>query len=198
MTDITVQVNAVTDDARSYSDGWSFSTWSTTHYIWKIRVWWSQRDFWVWNRFTGVTIPQWATIVSAMLDMYNATAWEWTTVEMKIVWNDVDDAVTYSTSNKPSDNVDTTASLSVSVDVATFQTAQGFWNILRDIKDIIQEIVNRAWWVSGKSIAIVCRDDWSADDSNISVSTEDRAAWRWMTLDITYTVWWVTRRIFVS
>ena len=63
---------------------------------------------------------------------------------MEIVGNDVDNASAYSAGNKPSDNTDTTASFTASVDVATFEGVVGFGNITRDIKDVIQEIINRA------------------------------------------------------
>lgn len=191
-----LQVNASADDARSNSSGWAYSHTITTHYI-GIK-WWI--DYWIGNRWTSVDIPQGATINSAILDMYNATIGEWTTVEMEIVGNDVDDAPAYSTSNKPSDNTDTTASFTTSIDVSTFQTAQWFGNITRDIKDVVQEIVNRAWWVSWNSMAIVLRDNWSSASNNISISTYDRATDRGMKLDVTYTTWWgwPTRRVFIT
>lgn len=182
-----LQVLASSDDARSYSDGGSYSHTGTTHYIGKIRVTWQQRDFYVGNRFNNVDIPQWATINSAILDMYNANAWEGTTVEMIIVAWDSDNTSTYSSSNTPADQVDTTATFTTSVSVATFETAEWFGNITWDIKSPIQEVIDRGSWASGNSLSINCRDNWSADNTNISISTYDRDTARWMKLDITYT-----------
>lgn len=182
MPTLNEQVSAGADDARSNSTGGSYNNNQTTYYIGKK----GGVDYWIGHRFQAVAVPQGATIESAILDLYNATIGQGSEVSMLVVGNDVDDAAAYGVSNKPSDNVDTSASELFTFDVSAFQAAQGFGNVTWDIASIIQEIVDRTGWVSGNDLAIVTRDGGSAADNNISISTYDRASDRGAKLTITY------------
>ena len=104
-------------------------------------------------RFQDVTIPQGATLVSAVLEF---TTDETDSGSTSIVINgqDADDAATFTTTNSDlSDRTTTTASVAWSSLPA--------WNTVNeihqspDITTIIQEIIDRPGWASGNALAIL-------------------------------------------
>lgn len=181
MATLNLAVSSSTDDARVTSGG-SLNLTITTQYL-GIK---DGIDYYMGLRWQDVTIDQGDTINSAVLDLYNATIGEGTTVELLFEGHDADNVVTYSASFKPTDITPTTATVTDSVSVSTFETAQGFGNVTWDVTAIIQEIINRPGWVNGNSLAIRIRDNGSSAANNLSVSTYDRAADRGAKLTIDY------------
>jgi len=108
-------------------------------------------------RFTGITIPQGATITSAYLNVTCHTEQSGTTVNTRISADDTDDAATFSTE----EDFDTRWSgrTTARVDWDNIPV----WNVdteytSPDIKTVIQEIVDRASWESGNDIALFWDD----------------------------------------
>lgn len=110
--------------------------------------------------FTGVTIPQGATINSASLILtgagtYNAGA---ATIQATIYGEDADDSAVLTTANgNMSTRTNTTASVATgSLVSVVLDTEYPF-----DVTSIIQEIVDRAGWVSGNALTLLLRDNGS-------------------------------------
>mgnify|MGYP001399908884 CR=1 FL=1 len=108
-------------------------------------------------RFTGVTIPQGATIDSATLDV-EIISTTYDDPDLTIYAEATDDAATFaSSSNNISGRTSTTAT------VTWTATAIGAGvKTSPSIAAIIQEIVNRPGWVSGNNIAIIINANSSA------------------------------------
>lgn len=184
MPTVNLQVNASTDDARNVAGDASKQTNPITQHLGKF----STTDYYNGFRFTNVTVPQGATIQSALIDFYYAEAKSGTTASVIFYGQDVDDATTFNvTTDHPEGKTPaTTATVAHNYTLSNFSTL-GFGNETVDIASIIQEIVNRAGWVSGNDIVIVGHDNGSSDDNYFGFSTYDRATDRGATLAVTYT-----------
>lgn len=131
-------------------------------------------------RFTGVTIPQGATIDSATLDV-EITSTTHDDPDLTIYAEATDDAATFtSSSNNISGRTSTTATVtwtatSIGAGVKTSPSIAG----------IIQEIVNRPGWVSGNDIAILMNGRSGA--SFFRIRTINAGSGSPAKLDITYT-----------
>ncbi len=103
-------------------------------------------------RFTGLTIPQGATITKAYIEFVADKASSGT-VSLVIKGEAKDNSTTFTTASKNiSSRVKTTASVAWSPETWTdagvvYQTCE--------LKTIVQEIVNRSGWVSGNSMAFI-------------------------------------------
>ena len=107
-------------------------------------------------RFTGVSIPQGATIQSAYIQFTTDESQTGTTVNVRIRGEASDDAAAITNGNSNiSSRADTTASVSWSA-IPGWSTVpeSGANQKTPDIKTIIQEIVNRGGWTSGNDILI--------------------------------------------
>jgi len=102
-------------------------------------------------RFNGVTIPQGATIMAAQLEFYS-TVQQTAALDVQIWGQAADNAVTFDAGTKPSTRLHTTAVIAHS---SNTQWNANSWNGLHDVKDVVQEIVNRAGWQSGNSLALL-------------------------------------------
>lgn len=105
-------------------------------------------------RFQGVTIPQGSIIQSAFIQ-FKADAAHSTSVTVKILGENADNAAAFTTAtNDITNRADTTASVTWTipnwVTVGDILAAQK----TPDLKTIIQEIVNRGGWASGNSLVI--------------------------------------------
>lgn len=115
-------------------------------------------------RFTGVTIPQGATINSARLDVICRADQSTTVVRSNLRGEAVDNAAQFSTEANYIGRARTTA-LVVWDNIVAWVVESTYASV--DISAIIQEVVDRELWVSGQSLVIF----WEEDGS-------DNGAWR--------------------
>ena len=109
--------------------------------------------------FSSVTIPQGATITNAYVKFKAAQNQSGANCDLTIVGNDVDNAVSPTSYTEYPLLVLTTAT------VAWDNVPAWSINTLYDSPDIstiIEEIVNRAGWVSGNNLALMFRDNGSS------------------------------------
>lgn len=127
-------------------------------------------------RFTNVTIPQGATIVSATLDFWNEYDEYGDHVKGLIYGEAADDAVIFSSGNPPVSRPLTTASAAwdSSGTIASEAWISTTSNAPPDISAIVQEIVNRSGWAAGNALAIIGRDNGCGSDWNWNFADFDR------------------------
>ena len=143
MTTLNLQVTASTDDAWENAAGTVNTTGATIGTL-------STGNMWGGFRFLNVTVPNAATInAGTQLQVYiNSTSFD--DLVCDVYAQAIDDAATFSTSaNDISSRSLTTAKTSVNA------TAIGVGWYVISLTSVIQEIVNRAGWVSGNDIAII-------------------------------------------
>jgi hypothetical protein len=198
--DPTFTVGASSDDTEMYWNGsnWYYSglssQWSRAGYIDATHL-----KYGGGFRWTNITIPQSSTINSAYLTVVCAVARNGTAVNTKITGNDVDNATTWST------QADYQARRGTIVGGANndyITSAQVDWDGIGawlagtsydspSIVSVIQEIVNRAGWVSGNALALWW-DDYDDRSSHAAACVRYAAAWDDVTYDppkltVTYT-----------
>ena len=110
---------------------------------------------WVGFRFQNVTIPQGSTVDTAYL-IFKSESSNTETTHLTIFGDDVNNSVTFSSSNKLSTRSLTSASVTWS-SVANWSS--GGTHNSPEIKTIVQEIVDRGSWSSGNSLSILFRSD---------------------------------------
>ena len=98
----------------------------------------------MYSAWMGVTVPKDATITAANLS-YKAYASASTTVPTKIYFNAIDDS--FDPTNRTTYNALARTTANVAWSMPSFTA--GTWYDSPDISSIVQEIVNRAGWVSG-------------------------------------------------
>ncbi len=111
---------------------------------------------WVAFRFAGVTVPQGAQITAAYVSMRAADS-NTESTDLTVFGHDSDDAATFNTS---SHNISSRPRTSASVtwhNVPNWSMNQYYQT--PEIKDIIQEIVDRPGWASGNDLVILIRTD---------------------------------------
>ncbi|WP_439946505.1 hypothetical protein [Streptomyces sp. BBFR109] len=186
MSTLNLQVSASTDDARNVNGNGAFNSNAVSYRIGND----AGTDVWDGFRWLNVTIPQGATITSALLNLYSAETAVGTTAAIIFYGEKSANAATFSstTAGKPEGRTRTTATAPFSVDTTPWKTTgAGFSTPTFELKDLVQEIVNQATWVSGNALAIVGHDNGSAASNNIGFSTYDRDVTRGAKLSITYT-----------
>lgn len=99
-------------------------------------------------RFQNVTIEQGSTIVTAKIYLVQRRSGGGTP-NIKWFGHDVDNAPKFSSGVMPHSVPKTTASTNFITSGTSFSTIE------HDIKTIVQEIINRAGWVSGNSLAVM-------------------------------------------
>lgn len=184
MPTINIQVSASSDDARNINGGAAKQINPVTQHLGKFNA---TDDYWNGFRWTNVTIPQGATITSAVLDLYSAQVTAGTTA--KTIWYGVLEAntATFDTSTSyPEGKPRTTASVTKDFSTSTW-AGLGFGVDPFDVTPLIQEIVNQGGWSSGNALALVAHDNGSANTNYVGHSTYDRATDRGAKLAITYT-----------
>lgn len=105
-------------------------------------------------RFTGIAIPQGATIVSARLEFYVPVD-NWIYLEMDIGAEASDNSLTFSETTRPSLRSLTNNRAVHSSDDYWLENT---WNMLEDVAPVVQEIVNRPGWQSGNSLSLIVRN----------------------------------------
>ena len=171
MTNFQTSVAASSDDAQQ-----SNATMDLTGTTLQLTA----ADRWIGVLFTNVTIPNAATIDDANVDFEVGSA-SFDDVVATIYGNDVDSASTFTTTNND-------------ISSRALTDANVSWNVTSlgtgikstpDIKSIIQEIVNRAGWSSGNSIAILFDGGTS---TNLRCASFDHALQAAPLLNVNYTV----------
>jgi hypothetical protein len=109
--------------------------------------------------FPVVTVPKNSTITRAILQNVGGAELTGTTCKALVYGNDVDNATL------PVDYASAVALVTTSA-VLTLNnipewSASPTVNTIGDVKDIVQEIVNRSGWVSGNSLQIITNDNGS-------------------------------------
>jgi hypothetical protein len=127
-------------------------------------------------RFRNVTIPQGATIVSAIVEVESDGADANDTCNVTIYGDDTDDAAVFSTYADYVARADTTAHIHWDAIPHWFA---GTHYQTPDISTVVQEIVSRAGWVSGNSMAILMDDNVSSVNAFRRPVAWDHAAVRY-------------------
>ncbi|MBN1211423.1 MAG: hypothetical protein JXA92_02490 [candidate division Zixibacteria bacterium] len=144
------QVAAGTDDAKTYNNNLSTSDidavlgFTGEYYC----------DYLA--RFTDVTVPSGATIDSAFLSLHCSSSQSGTTCNAIICAEDTNSAAAFSTWNDY-DNRHLTGSSTAWNDIGAHTLLT--WYRTPDIKNIIQEVVNRGSWSSGQAVAVFIQDN---------------------------------------
>lgn len=168
MPTLNLQVGASSDDARENSGtmGLVAST---------INIGGGQQ---LGFRFTNVTVPQAATIDSAILSLYLTSTDNDTPNGLTVGMEDVDDAATFaSTTNNISDRTRTST-----VNWNGTNIGSG-WKAI-DVTTPVQAVVNRAGWISGNAMAALLH---GITGANVTIQTYDGNTSLAAKLDITYT-----------
>lgn len=106
-------------------------------------------------RFTGLTIPQGATITNAYVQ-FLAGETDSNSTSTTIRGHDTDDAETFTTSGPSNVTSHPTTSSSASWSPSAWTVGQSdAAQRTPDISAVIQEIVDRAGWVSGNDLALI-------------------------------------------
>lgn len=104
-------------------------------------------------RFTGLNIPQGATIASAHLEVY-ALQTGWINLNMNFSAEAIGNSPAFSANNAPAQRLLTTQQVSHTSDT---QWLSNTWYTLDEIAPIIQEIINRPDWQSGNNLSLIIK-----------------------------------------
>ena len=126
-------------------------------------------------RFTSINIPQGATIISASLILTCSITNAVTTVKTRISAEDVDDAATFTNTAAFDLKYANRTTMQVDWDISSGWTLDAEYTS-PDIGQVIQEIVNRAGWVSGNDLVLLWEDFENRSDKNESCR---RHAYAW-------------------
>jgi hypothetical protein len=135
-------------------------------------------------RFTGVNIPQGATIDSAYFKL-RAASFSGSIPTTRVIGQDADNAATFSTYADYTGRSRTASEVSWTPS----EWVGGTWYTSPDIKTVVQAIVNRAGWVSGNALVIFWQHalGWGGVDQNLSAYSYDYNAAYAPKLEITWT-----------
>lgn len=142
-TAVEIQVSADSDDAEQDNGGGMQLT-HTKIELGQMR--------WVGFRFTGVYVPQGATITTAYLKIRSADS-NTETTNLTVFGHADDNAGTFTSSNNNISNRTRTSASANWNPVPSW--SNGTWYQTPEIKTIVQEVVDRAGWTHGNSLAIL-------------------------------------------
>lgn len=108
---------------------------------------------WQGVRFLGVSLPQ-GSIINEALFQIQAAFTQWSILGLTIYGDDADNSAAWSDPTRPSQRSLTTASFAYAQDEQWGGLA---WSTIADIKDIVQEIVDRPGWQAGNALSVVVR-----------------------------------------
>lgn len=155
MATLDKQVSADNDDCAVY---WNGSAWVIALIATSTQAGWYSVTFAKMGsglRFQSITIPKGAFITEAHLTFTADNDHSINTVKTRVRGEDVDDAATFSTVANYNGRPRTSAS--IDWDTIAAWTAETEYDS-PDIKTVIQEIIDRAGWVSGNDIVIFWDD----------------------------------------
>lgn len=162
-----------------YSTPPSFNNSGDRFYVGDI----SSENYGSFCRFLGVDIPPGADILTAHLDLTSvALTGTVTDIHAKIKGNDADNATAPNSVGTFNSLVRTSAV----VEWDPTAWVAGTTYALPDITAIIQEIVDRAGWVSGNALQIILEDDSSTSNNYVQVYSFEHATGKEPRLFITY------------
>lgn len=150
---LTVSLNSITDGVNQ--DGGRFSY--NYREIW-LGTGQNVKQSYAGLRFNQLNIPQKATIISAMLQVYTPRA-TWTNMAFRTYGHAADNSPTFSYTTRPSTRALTNANTLHNSNVA-WNTKT--WYTVSDVRPIISEIINRSGWKSGQSLSLVLKGAGSA------------------------------------
>jgi len=172
-----VSVAATGDDGHEYpQDTWvSTSAWMG-HY--------GTSDLWTCTRFLGINITKGYSITSATYKITgHQTEGGTYTVNCRVKAQAIDSASAPSGTNLPSDFSYTTNYTDVSYSTTSWA------DVVKDIdvKDIVQELVNRSGWSSGNALNLVILNNGTTGNDDISIYDYGLDSAKTATLTIVYT-----------
>lgn len=136
-------------------------------------------------RFPGLAIPIGATITAATLTLRSTAGLSGAGTAKRLIYADAaDNSAAVATRNDGVGRTKTTANVAWDVSVWTSTTDY----TSADIKTVIQEIVNRAGWVSGNAIQLLLIDNGTPNDLFAKFMSRDGSSSTCARLTISYTV----------
>jgi hypothetical protein len=118
------------------------------------------------TRFRNVMIPQGSRIIKAFIRGTCRSNHLGTDVHIKIYFNDSDDAVAPTTGTQCNDLVLTSAELSL--DHLSVWSPDSQYDT-PELKDMVQEVVNRSGWASGNAMMVILKDNGSTNVDGNSI-----------------------------
>jgi cell division septation protein DedD len=175
----TVKVSAGADDAYDYS---ATEFWNNTS---TMRVGDnSGKKATMGFRFSGVNVPAGATITGAILRVKSYQAWS-NALHLKVSAEAADNAGSFADASvRPSARVKTVRQ----VDWDPGAWSSGVWYEGPDLKDVVQEVVNRSGWAGGNALVLLLADDGSATSVNRLVYAYNSGSANGVELQIQYTI----------
>jgi hypothetical protein len=147
------QVGASSDDcSKEYTTTWTFSLVAT-----RMRMGYSSSGLLKMGaamRWTGVTIPQGATITSAVVEYYASDTRAADDVNVYIRGEKSVNALTFVNLTDYDGRTWTSATVDWTMDDYT----SGNWYNSTDVSSVVQEVVSQVGWVSGNSLVIEIQD----------------------------------------
>ncbi len=113
-------------------------------------------------RFNDIAIPQGATITTAYLVLTQYTSYASAQPILKVAAQDIDDSPTFSSGNGPMDRSGQLTTAQIDWTPAAGTSDVQFQS--PDITSVVQEVINRAGWVSGNSLSIILAPNEAAVD----------------------------------
>jgi len=135
-------------------------------------------------RFRNVTVPNGATITAAHIEIVATGGTTTGSVVSNIYADDIDDAVA-PTDDTEHDALTRTTAFTAWDNPAAWRTGTTYNS--PDIASVIQEVVDRAGWVSGNALQILWDDDGSGSNYDLWGATFESTAWDAPLLYIAYT-----------
>jgi hypothetical protein len=134
-------------------------------------------------RFSGVSVPAGATITRAVLRVRSYQNWS-NALHLKVSGEAADDAGSFvDASVRPSARVKTVRQ----VDWDPVAWSNGVWYEGPELKEVVQEVVNRVGWASGNAMVLLLADDGSATSVNRLVYAYNSGSANGAELQIEYT-----------
>lgn len=175
------QVGASTDDASQNGAGDNANLTLTEDYVGDF----SGTGTWTsGSRFTTINIAKGSTIDTATISFKASWAGD-AAVETLIYGDDIDDSVTFSQAEGPTDRMAAKTTANITWDPGAW--IGDAFNASPDISTIIQEIIDRAGWSANNDLSILVTDDSGGSWESKEYYTFDNAAGDAPKLDITYT-----------
>ncbi len=144
------RISVTEDDAEQENDG-TMSLSSSD-----LELYFQDGDEEVGMRFTGVTIPNGATITNAEIQFHADEVGDNSALTVFFTGEDVDDCSTYtSTDFDITNRVNTTAQVSWAIPAWTAIHDEGAAQLTPDLSSIIQEIIDRPGWTSSNDLCIM-------------------------------------------
>lgn len=153
MADVNKFITADEDDAGTLDGAWSlYDDWFNLGYDYV-----EPDKFGL--RFLDVTIPNGATIISAVVRFRAAFSLSTNPVNVKLYCQDIDNASTFS-DEADYDGRAVTPIAGIDWDDISAWTEGSFYNS-PDISVAVQNVVNRVGWASGNALAVLVKDNGS-------------------------------------